>query len=51
MLPIEVEKKENDEKESNSYTALLFMLLGSVSMGSMNVAVKYVSSETEVTVM
>ena len=31
--------------------ALLYMLMGSVSMGSMNVAAKFVSSETQVTVM
>ena len=30
-------------------TAILFMLMGSTSMGSMNVAAKFVSSETQVT--
>lgn len=31
--------------------AILFMLMGSMSMGSMNVSAKFVGSETQVTVM
>lgn len=45
------EETKEEVKEDSTVKAILFMFMGSTSMGMMNVAAKFVSSDTSVSVM